>query len=463
MPSWLNYNYSGGDTQRVAVKRRGSTRRDPGRFVANGVVAGDRGMPELASWLNYNAARLKPINLTSSGYMRDASKTWDDTNWLIHTSATGTKLRVYMYVMPQATVTTSSPSTYITLTEVDPSGSVGSTTLTFPTMYNGRRQATANTHNPENMLLFEQELSWETESSNNPVKPDTGYQVAFNSSNDFRILSVTIFEEPDRAILVAKEPCKFGYGNASDGFAISGSTITFTAPSGEGGFTSADVGRLIYIKGATTDGNNGAFEIATVTSTDVITYTNEHGATEALSADGLWYVGEVGVNSQRYSAGGEILREDVGAVAIGREILWARQGAFLGSIGVSDSVTSTSYVNAYDSAYSAWNSAAPGIWVPGSYKGDYNSNGFKALVYIAGTFTGGSASDTMDIQVHNQNDGSLGTLTLTSVTGSDTLTGAIYVTLDDADGVHKLDFLCKKSAGPTSVKIESISVFEYEK
>lgn len=71
-------------------------------------------------------------------------------------------------------------------------------------------------------------------------------------------------------------PCGTG-----DSLAITGSTVTITDAAGK--FQSADVGKYIWIQGASSSGNNGKFLITAYTSATSIDFTNASGANETSS------------------------------------------------------------------------------------------------------------------------------------------------------------------------------------
>ncbi len=89
-------------------------------------------------------------------------------------------------------------------------------------------------------------------------------------------------------------PMTQDYGGKPASFSISGAIVTMVMPRGSA--TPNVVGKHVYVRNATSAGNNGLFPILTSTprtgtTPASITYTNASGVTELASATSTWWIG----------------------------------------------------------------------------------------------------------------------------------------------------------------------------
>jgi hypothetical protein len=90
----------------------------------------------------------------------------------------------------------------------------------------------------------------------------------------------------DGTAYVSGVPLTIAVGNGSSGLTFSTPNVTLNVTGTP--FVAGDVGKYIFITGATTAANNGMFPITAVNSSSSITYTNASGATQANFAGTVW-------------------------------------------------------------------------------------------------------------------------------------------------------------------------------
>mgnify|MGYP001598549564 CR=1 FL=1 len=180
---------------------------------------------------------------------------------------------------------------------------------------------------------------------------------------------------------------------------------------------------------------------------------------ELMNVDGAApFTADNAVMTNLYTVGGEVTDLGIGDLWNTAYKIHKRQGARILTWSAFNTnlltTTSATFVNVFDSAFTAWDANAPGAWCWPYKKGTYNSNNVPVKLLAHGNVTGGGTG-TIEWRV---NGTTIGSTTFTNLL-ADWLT-EVTGNLNAANANDKIDIFVKTTAG--TVSIRSLSIYEYD-